>query len=689
MRMTKRKRATLMNKLLNNFIVIGILFSFGGLDAAPKKRAQKGKNVQNSAVVESLEKAISKRFLRSAVKQYGEDSEVVAAYKAMYHLSGQMNPSAQPGTVLPSRVWNDLELFCGEADLPRNVFNSLNRGRLVAGAVALQEMMALPLTEVQALRARQEVVRAFATDDALYDSFSQELSCLGERDLEVNQFFLYSLTREQHWKDLIDPYVPESVAKKARVLPNMYRELDWKKCEFFGRLADAFVSSAMWGSVVSSLCSAFAIKKCITHKAAREILRTVLSKLSLAAKIGAGAAALLGGGLGYLFINGSRRAFKNRRELFYKLQDKMRAVGEYFDSARSLIAMVSNDPQLSAQVPEVNDVLYLVDETVEGPKEILKLVELLDSDAIRSQDSTRYFTTAMGKVIVAYNMMGQYKNKLAPLMVFLGKVDALVGVARLVRESQEWKQGFVFPEYIDGASAPEVSLTKLWNPLFNHEAAVASDFALGGARVERNAIISGVNAGGKSSSLRAITLNVVLAQTLCIAAAKSMILTPYSTIATYLTISDDAAMGRSRFKMEAVRALELIAQIESMPRDKFAFSIMDEVFNGTNPREGAAAAYSVALHLNALRNSTILLATHYPLLKKLEVHTGGQFKNFMVRAYTNPLSYPFELTPGFSEQNIAVDILREDGMHSHILDKAEDIIAHPEKYAVDKKLYNE
>ena len=174
-----------------------------------------------------------------------------------------------------------------------------------------------------------------------------------------------------------------------------------------------------------------------------------------------------------------------------------------------------------------------------------------------------------------------------------------------------------------------------------------------------------------------------------------MVFTPFSSINTYLNIKDDVAMGRSKFRMEALRANDLIERIESMSehedpdRGHLVFSMMDETFSSTDPKEGSAAAYSILRYLTEnTHNSMTIAATHFPLLKRLEAHTNGAVKNFMIRAEVNPISYPFELYEGSSDQVIAIDLLQEEGLDvERELSYARDVINNPECIANQAELF--
>jgi DNA mismatch repair ATPase MutS len=143
-----------------------------------------------------------------------------------------------------------------------------------------------------------------------------------------------------------------------------------------------------------------------------------------------------------------------------------------------------------------------------------------------------------------------------------------------------------------------------------------------------------------------------------------------------MNITDDTAGGNSLFKSEVLRAQSLLKTIADLDKKKFSFSIMDEMFSGTSPREGEAAGYAVAKNLGANTNSIAVIATHFPKLKELE-KTTGNFKNYQVRvayAQDGSFTYPFKLEEGAADQNVAIAILQQQGFDSSILDDAQELL---------------
>jgi DNA mismatch repair protein MutS len=255
----------------------------------------------------------------------------------------------------------------------------------------------------------------------------------------------------------------------------------------------------------------------------------------------------------------------------------------------------------------------------------------------------------------------------------LGDLEAYISCARLYSESQSKQVQFCFVEYAQEKN-PLIQMENFWNPMIAPEKVIANDLYLSGP-FKRNMIITGPNAGGKSTLIKSIPVNLILAQTIGIAAASSATITPFFSIATYLNIVDDLAAGNSLFKAQVLRAQEIVNLVESTPACQFSFVALDEMFNGTSAKESTAAAYSVINHIGKNENNICVVATHFPLLTKLAENSSA-FENYKVSVNVSGtgIHYPFKLEKGISYQHVALDILKQDGYDFSILDEASKIL---------------
>ena len=149
----------------------------------------------------------------------------------------------------------------------------------------------------------------------------------------------------------------------------------------------------------------------------------------------------------------------------------------------------------------------------------------------------------------------------------------------------------------------------------------------------------------------------------------------------------DSTGTASLFQAEMRRTSKLLALIKDLRPTEFAFVIMDEIFTGTNYKEGQAGAYGVTKKLSGYDNTIALFATHYKVLTELEQVTKGVVKNYKVSVIRNPdgsFIFPYRLEAGITDQAIALELLQQEGFDSDILDAAHEIMDRnkPEKAGV-------
>jgi MutS domain V len=146
----------------------------------------------------------------------------------------------------------------------------------------------------------------------------------------------------------------------------------------------------------------------------------------------------------------------------------------------------------------------------------------------------------------------------------------------------------VFPEVRDGPVSLEAEGVS--HPLLSAEVAVRNDVRLG-AGAARVLIVSGSNMSGKSTLLRAVGTNAVLALAGGTVRAKRFALTPVSLGAT-MRVQDSLQAGKSRFFAEVTK-VRLLLDIASRPGAPPLLFLLDELFAGTNSADRVAGAEGV------------------------------------------------------------------------------------------------
>jgi len=252
-----------------------------------------------------------------------------------------------------------------------------------------------------------------------------------------------------------------------------------------------------------------------------------------------------------------------------------------------------------------------------------------------------------------------YKNDayLAQMFASIGEMDAYNAIANKMIDSQNGERKFCYVQFKD-AKTPEIDSKKFWNVLVPH--AVVNSLSQ-----DRDVVLTGPNAGGKTTAIRAILQNILLAQTYGIAAAESFSMTQFDVILSYLNISDDLIKGYSLFASEIKRAEELTAIIKGLLPSQKLFFALDELFTGTGAQKGEECAYRFIQKVATFDRVLFIYATHFEKLKELG-DGNAMMMNYKVDAPTKnelgKLVYPFTLSAGASNVNVALDMAQEAGL---------------------------
>jgi DNA mismatch repair ATPase MutS len=207
----------------------------------------------------------------------------------------------------------------------------------------------------------------------------------------------------------------------------------------------------------------------------------------------------------------------------------------------------------------------------------------------------------------------------------------------------------IFPEL----SAEEACFEArgLCHPLLPHAACVANDVELAPFYV-----ISGSNMSGKSTLLRAIGLNAVLAFAGAPVRASALRLSKLSIFAS-LSITDSLLNGKSRFLAEVDRLRHAIES--SGP----ALFLVDEIFSGTNSRDRRIAAEAVVRAL-VKQGAIGALSTHDLALTEIANAEGLNGVNVHMgsRDGSDPLDFDYLLKPGVTRESNGLVIARLAGV---------------------------
>jgi DNA mismatch repair protein MutS2 len=181
-------------------------------------------------------------------------------------------------------------------------------------------------------------------------------------------------------------------------------------------------------------------------------------------------------------------------------------------------------------------------------------------------------------------------------------------------------------------------------------------------------IISGPNAGGKTVTITAVGLCAAMTRAgLPIPAARGSRIPLYDDVRTAIGDEQDMSKDLSTFTAHLAALREI-----TEAADAGTLVIVDEIAQGTAPREGAAIALAVLEHLVG-KDARMFITTHLDELKALGL-TDKRFANARVGFDTEKLAPTYRLEIGHAGTSSAVDIARRMGFPPAICDRAQELL---------------
>lgn len=251
----------------------------------------------------------------------------------------------------------------------------------------------------------------------------------------------------------------------------------------------------------------------------------------------------------------------------------------------------------------------------------------------------------------------------------MGELDALIAVASF-RESLPYYSQPEFAEVNDREGA-SLKVEKLYHPLIG-------DPVANSIQMQRGVLITGSNASGKSTFLKTIAINTILAQTVHTCIAKDYC-GSFMKVLTSMALRDNLAGGESYYMVE-IRSLKRI--LEECEKPEPVLCIVDEVLRGTNTIERIAASSQI-LHSLAKPKVLAMAATHdielsYVLEKEYDNY------HFEEEIQENDVVFDYKLRTGRAMTRNAIRLLAMIGYDPKIIEAAQESAKHFEETGVWK-----
>ena len=231
----------------------------------------------------------------------------------------------------------------------------------------------------------------------------------------------------------------------------------------------------------------------------------------------------------------------------------------------------------------------------------------------------------------------------------IGEIDAAISILSFRKSLNVC----CMPEFHDGHTA---EFDSLCHPLLE-------DAVPNSAKIERNSIITGPNASGKSTFIKALAVNAILAQTINTCNAKEFRI-KRSLVMTSMAVKDSILKGESYFITEIKSLKRVLDMMEQIP----CMCFIDEILRGTNTAERIAAS-SAILRALTMRDCLCIVASHDMELTKILEDIYSNY-HFSETVESEGVTFDFKLKHGPANTRNAIRLLGFLGYDEGIVQQA-------------------
>ena len=188
-------------------------------------------------------------------------------------------------------------------------------------------------------------------------------------------------------------------------------------------------------------------------------------------------------------------------------------------------------------------------------------------------------------------------------------------------------------------------------------------------------LITGPNMAGKSTYLRQNAVIVIMAQMGSFVPCQSARIGVVNKIFSRVGASDDLAKGRSTFMVEMVETAGILNQA-----DERSFVILDEIGRGTATFDGLSIAWAVVEYLHEINRCRTLFATHYHELTSLSTKLARMSLHCMkVKEFNDNVIFMHEVVDGAADRSYGIYVAKLAGLPKSLIKRADQVLHNLEK----------
>lgn len=603
--------------------------------------------------------------------QIAEQNKTI--FQMLYHHGDKENHRFSD--VFDNSFWNEMELFSGAGNNKNtSLTESWNNHETTIGNIVGKRISTQQTSDTKLLKQRQSIIQILLDDKNknLVENINSELKNINQNEGMLWNIFTPEYMSIESLSKILYPFWDKYLPNQTLLMELNSKHDDFnllssiiKPVLYLGDKTDLPIINNVFFAlnliaapisvIIGYYTSSYVLSKIPDSiKENKKIIYSYYSAMTIFMIL-----------IAYL----SYKRIKQKHLHLKSIQEQMISVASVVKSIQAINKQIKTNDILLENIPSIKS----IDQLATIDKKLKRLIEILNTRTFKGKPSV---WSISGRILSAYSLLCELKNNLVQSLEAIGEVDAYLSMAKTINQHKETVQ-FCFPEFIEDNETPQLEINNFWLPQLLHDPKIKSgEHAIVPNSISmdqtqnRNIILTGPNTGGKSTILKGIISSLLLAQTFGVAPAQSMRFTPFKKIQTYINIPDNAAEGISLFKAELLRVKALINTMRNLQQGEFSFSILDEVFSGTNPLEAVAGSKQVMTAMSQLPNSMNVIATHFGELTEMEQELNGAFVNHKVsveRLDDETLQFPYTWKPGISDQKIALDLLKQENFLNDLI----------------------
>ena len=252
------------------------------------------------------------------------------------------------------------------------------------------------------------------------------------------------------------------------------------------------------------------------------------------------------------------------------------------------------------------------------------------------------------------SVLSSNREEFMKLYNLIGRVDSIISIASY-RSSLDL---FCKPTFIVDK---DIQFESIFHPLINEP-------IHNNVQMKSNFIVTGSNASGKSTYIKSIGINMILAQSIytCLAMGAKL---PHAKVLTSMAVRDDIESGDSYYMKEISYLKRIVSQVND---DELTLCIVDEILRGTNREERVAASVSILKYLNK-ENCITIVASHDILISEM-LNLEYENCHFTEHMKDDDIFFDYKVKEGVSNSTNAIKLLKHVGFPEEIVKHAEEIV---------------